>query len=86
MRERAEPAEESGDQNAQSIGGVRESIEQDVQATTQPTSGESRRQVSWLWYQGGLESQGDELSQDMNDDTYRGTVQFAECSTDLSLA
>lgn len=37
----------------------------------QPTSGESRRHISWLWYQGGLEIEDGALSREMNDGTYQ---------------
>lgn len=38
-----------------------------AQGPTQATSGESRRHISWLWYQGGLEMQDGALSQEMNE-------------------
>lgn len=45
-------------------------------ATGGPTSGESRRHISWLWYQGGLEMGDGALSREMNDGACHNNLRF----------
>lgn len=44
------------------------------------TSGESKRHISWLWYQGGMQTEDNVLSREMNDGTYiRVSQRYVNC-------
>lgn len=60
-----------GDREAEAVEEQEDerSAARNPQGSTPATSGESRRHISWLWYQGGLEIQDGALSQEMNEGT-----------------